>query len=130
MFKLATKKDGATTTCKNCDTDLICRLKDYGGNYPPVLQWQNYDGTAHYKTDDGKNYVCNIPDEDEVNQTRITSVPSTPGDAPKSVGATEILLIRRMDEKIDLVFADIQRIKEFVEPIFLKMVDDQIRREK
>ncbi len=60
---MVAKKEGAIMTCTQCDCELICRLKDYGGNYPPSLQWQNYDGTAHYKTTDGKNFECNVPEE-------------------------------------------------------------------
>ena len=121
------KKEGATMSCKNCDTDLICRLKEYSGDYKPTLQWQNFDGTAHYKTTDGKNFNCNIPDDDETAQTRIPSNTTTPGDTPK-MGAAEFALLRGLDEKLDTVLAEIQRVKEFVEPVFLKMVDDQIGR--
>ena len=121
------KKEGATMACKNCDTDLICRLKEYSGDYKPTLQWQNFDGTAHYKTTDGKNFNCNIPDEDETAQTRISSSTTTPGDAPQ-MGAAEFALLRGLDEKLETVLAEIQRVKEFVEPVFLKMVDDQIGR--
>jgi hypothetical protein len=120
------KKEGATMACKNCDTDLICRLKEYGGEYKPSLQWQNFDGSAHYKTKDGKNFNCNIPEDDEAAQTRISSSAS-PGDAPQ-MGAAELALLRGLDEKLETVLAEIQRVKEFVEPVFLKMVDDQIGR--
>ncbi len=65
MVKIVVKKEGATQTCGKCGTDLICRLKEYGGNFAPSLQWQNYDGTPHFKTPDGKNYACNVPDDDE-----------------------------------------------------------------
>jgi len=120
------KKEGATMACKNCDTDLICRLKEYGGDYKPTLQWQNFDGAAHYKTKDGKDFTCNIPEDDEAAQTRISSNAS-PGDAPQ-MGAAELALLRGLDEKLETVLAEIQRVKEFVEPVFLKMVDDQIGR--
>ena len=62
------KIEGATMTCLNCNTDLICRLKEYGGNYKSSLQWQNEDGTAHYSTKDGKNFTCNIPTDDEAQE--------------------------------------------------------------
>lgn len=62
------KKEGNTMTCKNCDTDLICRIKKYKGNYEDAPQWQNYDGTAHYSTNDGKNFTCNIPQDDEAQE--------------------------------------------------------------
>lgn len=62
-------------TCLSCNTDLICRLKDYGGDYKPKLQWQNEDGTAHYKTNDGKNFDCIIPNEIELNPKDEESTP-------------------------------------------------------
>ncbi len=65
--------------CKNCDSELTCRLRDYGGDYKPTLQWQNEDGTAHYKTNDGKNFSCNILDDDqkEANKPKIEAGQTT-----------------------------------------------------
>lgn len=59
------KKEGAKMTCQNCNTELICRMKDYGGGFAPKLQWQNDDGTAHYNTTNGKDFTCNIPKDDK-----------------------------------------------------------------
>jgi len=61
---LPEKVEGAEMTCRSCGTDLICRMKEYKGDYEPKLQWQNEDGTAHYNTKDGKNFTCNIQDDD------------------------------------------------------------------
>jgi len=134
------KKEGATMQCQNCSADLICRKKDYGGGYEPILQWQNFDGTAHYSTKDGKNFTCSIPDDDEVTQTRIpttiltTPAPAisatTPSDSPKYTGTVEFALLRNIDEKLDATLSEIGRVREFVEPLFLKMVDDQIKRDE
>ena len=74
MVKTVVKKEGATQTCGKCGTDLVCRMKEYGGNFAPTLQWQNYSGEAHFKTTDGKTYVCNVPDEEETTQTRIPHI--------------------------------------------------------
>lgn len=124
---MVTKKEGATMECKNCDTELICRLKDYGGDYKPTLQWQNYDGTAHYKTSDGKNFSCNIPEEDgETKQTHIPSSPTTPGDAPQDT--VKEAKYENLNNKLDRILLDIDTIKGMVEPLFKKMVDDQIGR--
>lgn len=117
------KKEGATMTCKNCDTDLICRLKEYGGDFKPTLQWQNFDGSAHYSTKDGKTFSCNIPDEDEISQTRISSNM----EASNSENI-QIPILNEINRKLDTTISDLQRIKEFVEPLFLKMVDEQIGR--
>ena len=56
------KKDGAEMTCKSCNTELICHMSKYKGDFKNKLQWQNEDGTAHYKFN-GTEYSCNIPEE-------------------------------------------------------------------
>lgn len=128
------KKEGAIMECKNCGTELICRLKDYGGGYPPTLQWQNYDGKAHYNTTDGKDFTCNVPEEEDVSQTRIPNPNSPPsattsGDPPKTgISSAEFSLLVRIDQKLDTTLGDLDRLKDMVAPLFQKMVDDQIRR--
>lgn len=124
------KKEGATMVCNNCDTELICRKKDYGGNFESTLQWQNFDGAAHYKTKDGKNFTCNIPEDDEAAQTRIpTNSEKTPQKiAPYQMSAAELALLTRIDQKIDSVLGDLERLKDMVTPLFQKMVDEQIGR--
>lgn len=116
---MVTKKEGATMECKNCDTELICRLKDYGGDYKPTLQWQNYDGTAHYKTSDGKNFSCNVPEED--GETKQTHIPSAPSNAPSPK-------LGEIENKIDRLLHDVDTTKGMVEALFKKMVDEQIGR--
>lgn len=111
-------------TCAKCSNDLICRTKEYGGNYPPTLQWQNYDGTAHYKTTDGKSYECNLPDEEEVSQSRIPShTPTTPGDS-----TPQLLLITRLDENIKLCNEKLDRIEEVLEALFRYTVQEQLKK--
>lgn len=56
------KEEGKKINCQNCKSPLICRKKDYSG-YESKLQWQNEDGTAHYSTNDGKNFQCVMPKE-------------------------------------------------------------------
>lgn len=129
MTVLAIKKEGATTTCKNCDSDLICRLKDYGGNFAPALQWQNFDGSAHYKTTDGKNFNCNIPDDKEQEQTRIPTEAAPPECTPPvTLTKAEFLLLVHLQEKIDSLLSLTVRLTDMVTPMFQKMVDDQIGR--
>ena len=74
---MVTKKEGAQMSCKSCGADLICHTKEYGGTYAATLQWQNSDGTAHYKTSDGKNFSCNIPEEDP-NRQKFQNLPEHP----------------------------------------------------
>ena len=120
--------------CTQCDTELICRLKDYGGNYPPSLQWQNYDGAAHYKTSDGKNFECNVPDEDELEQTRIQTEPArTAGDAAvtTTVPATrkvKLLSNSNLEEKIESIDLKVEKITEMVQAIFHYTVDEQLKK--
>lgn len=119
------KKEGSTMICKNCDTELTCRLRDYGGDYKPTLQWQNECGTAHYKTNDGKNFSCNIPDEEpaspkmEAGQTTIV-LPA------KTVGVISQPRLVSIETKIDSLLIEISLVKSMVEPLFKKMVDEQI----
>lgn len=94
------KKEGAEMTCLNCQTDLICRLKDYGGDYKPKLQWQNFDGTAHYKTNDGKNFECVIPDDEDNTITQESTVETTTGEP--LANNDDIVYIKN---KVDLMFA-------------------------
>jgi len=137
---MAIKKEGATTLCNNCGTDLICRTKDYGGNYASTLQWQNFDGTAHYATKDGKTYSCNVPDDEELEQTKIptTTAPqpnpapaTTPGIAqPATMTRVEFQILAHVEQKIDTLLGDVERLKDMVLPMFQKMVDDQIGKSK
>jgi hypothetical protein len=131
---MVAKKEGATMICTQCDTELICRLKDYGGNYPPSLQWQNYDGAAHYKTTDGKKFECNVPDDDETTQTRIPTEPArTAGDGvvTATVSTTtkaQLLSISRLEEKIESINLGVEKIGEMVQAIFHYTVDEQLKK--
>ena len=44
------KKEGATTQCFTCKTQLICVAVPSSGNYPAKLQWHDENG-AHYGFD-------------------------------------------------------------------------------
>ncbi len=131
MVKIVVKKEGATQTCGKCGTDLICRLKEYGGNFAPTLQWQNYDGAAHFKTPDGKNYSCNIPDDKETAQTRIPSTPvpaTTPGTPPPNNSMDllpQLIAIKNTVENIDL---HLQRMDEMIQAIFRNSIDEQLKK--
>lgn len=132
MVKIVIKKEGATQICGKCGTDLICRLRDYGGAYGSTLQWQNYDGAAHFKTKDGKNYSCNVPEEEEQTQTRIPSTASratTLGDSPSHNNSIDLLSqlisIKNTVENIDL---HLQRMDEMIQAIFRNSIDEQLKK--
>ena len=40
--------------CIQCGEKLICRMSNYKHPYTNKLQWQNQDGTAHFKFNSGK----------------------------------------------------------------------------
>ncbi len=70
------KIEGATMTCQECKTDLVCHMSTYSGSYQNKLQWQNPDGSAHYKwsgTDKEGNakFKCMLP-ETEPSETKPT----------------------------------------------------------
>lgn len=88
FLDMVEKVEGKTMDCTNCGTKLTCHMKDYGGDYKPKLQWQNEDGTAHYKTNNGVDFTCVIPDS--------TVSDTTPGDTPN---------LFEMSAKIDLIYA-------------------------
>ncbi len=132
MVKIVVKKEGATQTCGKCETDIICRLKEYGGNFAPTLQWQNYDGAAHFKTTDGKNYSCNVPDDEEQEQTRITtqSAPpaTTPGTPPPPIPSSNNSSNLAILNAIDEMNLKLDRIDEMIQAIFRHTVDEQLKK--
>lgn len=120
------KKEGATMKCKQCGSDLICRTKDYGGNYAPTLQWQNHDGNAHYKTLDGKSFSCNIPNEEiEGGQQTFTSPGRVPGTAPPLPPNPQI---KEILDKINDQTILITRIFEMSEAIMHHTIDEQLKK--
>lgn len=71
------KKEDATMTCQNCNTDLICRKKYYGGDFASKLQWQNADGTAHYKWKGDGKFDCVLPKDDDAQEAPPPTISST-----------------------------------------------------
>ena len=62
--KIPLKKKGVKTTCNTCGNEIICKMSTYE-EYDNQLQWQNYDGTAHYSIKWLRKFYCNIPKTDE-----------------------------------------------------------------
>ena len=125
MVKTVTKTEGATMTCKQCGTNLICRLKDYGGTYAPSLQWQNKDGNAHYKTSDGKNFSCNIPEDKIEGQQTFTPSPTVPGTAPPLPPNPQITeILNKLNELTPLI----TRIFEMTEAVMHYTIDEQLKK--
>jgi len=119
---MVTKKEGAQMTCKQCGTDLVCRTKDYGGAYAPTLQWQNPDGTAHYKTTNGKDFSCNIP-EDDPTQSTLAEPATVPGISPPKPPPYNDVVIREGLENINL---RLEKLDEMIQAIFRYTVDKQL----
>ena len=49
--------------CHQCGEKLVCRMSDYRHPYNNKLQWQNSDGSAHYKYDGGV-FTCTGKDQE------------------------------------------------------------------
>lgn len=114
------KKEGATMTCKQCGTDVICRTKDYGGNYAPSLQWQNHNGDAHYKTTDGKNFTCNVPVDNDIEN------PTVPGiDNSSQQSTTSKISDNKLLDEISL---QVEKIYDMVQAIFHHTVNEQLKK--
>lgn len=106
------KTEGATMECRNCGTELTCRLKDYGGNYKSSLQWQNEDGTAHYKTTNGRDFTCNIAESDESPKTGET--PKVSDFTPKNSS---------LEEKLDSLNNKVERIYAMISEQYREYID-------
>jgi len=78
------KEDGAEMTCRSCGTDVICHMSNYKGDFKNKLQWQNEDGTAHYSTNNGKDFTCNIP-EQETDKNEIELKSNEKSTIPKNI---------------------------------------------
>ncbi len=81
MRKMVEKTEGAEWDCVTCGTHLICRMKDYDGDFKSKLQWQNEDGSAHFSYD-GHEFSCNTPPDSDTNSTPDPN-PTPPSETPK-----------------------------------------------
>jgi len=83
------KKEGNTMTCNGCGTKLICRIKDYAGDFEAKPQWQNENGEAHYHTNNGKDFTCNIPNDNGSQQVQTNESTVTTNTASKTSATIE-----------------------------------------
>lgn len=58
------KVEGVEMTCKSCGSDLVCHMSKYEGGFENKPQWQNSDGSAHYKWKSPGKFDCVIPDDE------------------------------------------------------------------
>ena len=126
MVKIVVKKEGATQTCGKCGTVIICRLKTYGGNFAATLQWQNLDATPHFKTPDGKNYTCNVPDEEEPTRIPSESPPATTPGPPPPTSSSQLAILNAIED----VNLRLQKMDEMIQAIFRYTVDEQLSKKK
>lgn len=96
------KVEDAEMTCKSCGSDLVCHMSKYEGGFENKLQWQNTDGSAHYKWKSPGKFDCVIPEENN----------ETPKQTESKSHQTEIPKVNSVDEdmryvknKVDLMFA-------------------------
>lgn len=64
------KKEGAIMDCLNCGNELTCGWSKPSDTFKQKLQWQNKNGKAHYKYENGE-YLC-IDENGEVIETMKT----------------------------------------------------------
>lgn len=104
------KKEGAEMQCRNCGTVLECHMSNYKGNFENKLQWQNEDGTAHYSTKDGKNFTCNIPEDESKEQETLQSEQNL----SKGESNPEIISLATLDAKLQTIEGITQSILHIV----------------
>jgi hypothetical protein len=104
---MAEKKLGATMTCGQCGNTLHCAWsKEYEGKRN--LQWQNEDGTPHYKRISPGKYECRIPDgQTPAPQTTGDTSYQTPQHAEPAVQEANLSLVY---EKLDLLKGTMQTL--------------------
>lgn len=126
---MVTKEENAKMTCMKCNTLLTCRTKEYKGDYAPKLQWQNEDGTAHYKTTDGKDFTCVIPNEANTSDNRVeTNIDPESLDKQGKEIFESLLLLDKIDKMtIDYLGKDAQVQKI---GLWTKLVFQGMRRKK
>lgn len=102
------KVEDAEMTCKSCGTDLVCHMSNYQAGFENKLQWQNQDGSAHYKWVSAGKFRCVLPEESD----ESTKSTSTVNGADKKPTQTTIPKVNSLDEdmryvknKVDLMFA-------------------------
>lgn len=108
------KVEGATMDCGQCMTTLTCGWsKEYQGKRN--LQWQNSDGTPHYKRISPGKYECRIPEGQEAQST--TNHPPMgllPPDGPSST-APEV--------NLTLVYEKLDLLKAMMETLLHEVID-------
>lgn len=107
------KVEDAEMTCKSCGTDLVCHMSKYEGGFENKLQWQNSDGSAHYKWKSVGKYDCVIPEEsNETTEQPVNKDSQNP--IPKVNSLDEDM--RYVKNKMDLIFAMISdQYKEYID---------------
>ncbi len=66
---VAEKREGAAMVCHKCGERLVCRMSRYMHPYANKLQWQNQDGSAHYRYDGGA-FTCTGKDRESKRLSR------------------------------------------------------------
>ena len=121
------KKEGAEMECVGCGADLVCHMSKYEGGFENNLQWQNSDGTAHYRWKSAGKFECIIPD-DEPQESSLSTI-----DIPEINPITsshidkQLILISQIEKKV------ISHLGNSVVPakigLYVKLIYDGICRE-
>lgn len=97
------KVEDAEMTCKACGSDLICHMSKYEGGFENHLQWQNQDGTAHYKWKSSGKFDCVLPKDQQVDVEQAENEASKIPLIPKTTSLDEDM--KYVKNKVDLMFA-------------------------
>jgi len=90
------KTEGAKWDCVTCGTHLVCRMKDYDGDFKSKLQWQNEDGSAHFSYD-GHDFSCNTPPNSDTSSTPDPN-PTPPSETSKDDSDVQRQAEKEMNE--------------------------------
>lgn len=117
------KIEDAEMTCNNCGSDLVCHMSKYEGGFENKLQWQNSDGSAHYKWKSAGKFDCVLPKEG--NKTPENQEPNSKTDKMQtnmqseqelSQGESqpEVISLATLDDKIKTIHGMCEAILHMV----------------
>lgn len=115
------KKEGAKMTCGKCGIELVCHMSEYDG-FENKLQWQNSDGTAHYKWTGPGKFDC-------VMQADIASVATTAGDAPVQMLGIPNEINEKLDEIVKVLTVHTDVLQQILQIVADSKLEEQYPQE-
>ena len=130
----APEEEGQEMTCKSCGTELIAREKKYEG-FDSKLQWQNEDGTAHYKFAGPGKFKCNIPKSEEQKHDDAVNIapqrkPATleyhPPGSTAELGNVVVPSNKVIADDMKLLHEKLDNLKEMVSEVIRMLADQKL----